>query len=155
MAGSIGDVPGSLTQTLPVKLSTARFFGEHACSLGSTGAVPFHNCPKLTYSWAPAKRQLSPSTDSCAPLAVGSVVPGAAWSRCNPPLLFFSLLVGLIFSWLSLLNWLTGWVDTGAGTRRWPGVPSWKVRDWPFCHQCGLSHHESEGCEPQLLPQML
>lgn len=96
------DVPGSLTQTLTVKLSTERFLGEHARSLGSTGAVRFHNWPKLTYSWAPAKRQLSPSADSCAPLAVGSVVPGADWSQCNPPLLFFFSLVGLIFSWLSV-----------------------------------------------------
>lgn len=145
VAGSIRDVAGSLTQTL-----TARFVGEHACSLGSTGAVQFHNWPKLTYSWAPAKRQLSPSADSCAPLAVGSAVPGADWSRCNPPLLFFSLLVGLIFSWLSLLNWPTAWVDTGAGTRRRPGVPSWKVQVWPFCHQHGLGHQESEGSAPQL-----
>lgn len=90
MAGSIRDVPGSLTQTLTVKLSTEMFVGEHACSLSSTGAVRFHNWPKLTYSWAPAKRQLSLSVDSCAPLAVGSVVPGADWSRCNPPLQFFS-----------------------------------------------------------------
>lgn len=111
MAGSIGDVPGSLTQTLPVKLSTARFVGEHACSLGSTGAVPFHNCPKLTYSWAPAKRQLSPSADSCALLAVGSVVPGAAWSRCNPPLLVFFPFARVNFQlaqFAELADWLGG-----------------------------------------------
>lgn len=89
MAGSIRDVPGSLTQTLTVKLSTERFVGEHARSLGTTTAVWFHNWPKLTYTWAPAKKQLSPSADSCAPLAGGSVVPGADWSRCNAPLLFF------------------------------------------------------------------
>lgn len=89
VAGSIRDVPGSLTQTLTVQLSTEMFVGEHACSLSSTVAVWFHNWPKLTYSWAPARRQLSLSADSCAPLAVGSVVPGADWSRCNPPLPFF------------------------------------------------------------------
>lgn len=75
--------------------------------------MQFHNWPKLTYSWAPAKRQLSPlSADTCAPLAVGSAAPGADWSRYNPPLLFFFfplLLVGLIFSQLILLaQWLGG-----------------------------------------------
>lgn len=70
----------------------------------------------------------------------GLIGLGATLPSCS-----FSLLVGLIFGWLSLLNSPTAWVDSGAGMR------SSKVQVWPFCHQCGLSPQEFEGCAPQLL----
>ena len=81
----------------------------------------FHNWPKLTYSWAPAKRPFSPLSRHLCSFGCRASGAGADWSRYNPPLLFFPplLLVGLIFSPPSLLNWLAERLGGRCGTRRW------------------------------------